>query len=345
MYEPRVGDPGVKKPTIKAKDVVFGHRTVQTREVKCLYLDSIYQKFYRPNFYDIGGTYMQDVADYWFSYKTEQVGSTFLLHLFICNHGVSSFSVALSCGNKFKVQKKSDTVFLKQYLTEFHFKQLNELSHSYLTTYNFTELDIQCLKDKKLLIAASFPFADSEGVSLEVINNIKLNHDCSALLADPIGSDFVIESADGVKFDIHKVILAAHSEVFKAMLKGETAESQNSYVKLIDVSGEDLKYMLEFIYTGTVKEVENTNFGSLLMLADRYNLKGLWELSEYALSEHMFLDNALDILIISDIYDSEFLKSEALKFIKENKEVLRSSSFEEITNHELLKQLCTFMTE
>lgn len=242
-------------------------------------------------------------------------------------------------------------MYLQQYLKEFQFKQLTELSHSYLTTYNFTELDIQCLKNRKLYIAVSFPFADAEGVSLEVIDNIKLNHDCSALFADPIGSDFVIESADGVKFHIHKVILAAHSEVFKAMLKGglpdnlSFAESQNNYVKLIDLNGEDLKYMLEYIYTGTVKDIENTNFGNLLILADRYNLKGLWELSEYALSEQMTIDNALDILVVADIYNSEFLKSEAMKFIKENKEVLYSSSFSEITNHELLKQLCTFMTE
>ncbi|PZC79589.1 protein maternal effect lethal 26-like [Helicoverpa zea] len=345
MYEPRVGDEGVKKPDITATDVVYGHRACQTREVKWLCLDNIYQKFYRPNFYDIGGTYMQDVADYWFSYKTEQVGNTFLLHLFICNHGVSSFSVALSCGNKFKVDKKSSTVYLQQYLTEFQFKQLSELSHTYLTTYSFSDLDIECLKNRKLFIAVSFPFTDAEGVSLEVIDNIKLNHDCSALFTDPIGSDFVIESADGAKFNIHKVILAAHSEVFKAMLKGETAESQNSYVKLIDVSGEDLRYMLEYIYTGTVKDIENTNFASLLMLADRYNLKGLWELSEFALSEHLTLDNAIDILIVADMYDSDFLKAEALKYIKENKEVLRSSSFDEINNPELLKQLCTYMTE
>uniref|UniRef100_A0A2A4K6Q1 BTB domain-containing protein n=1 Tax=Heliothis virescens TaxID=7102 RepID=A0A2A4K6Q1_HELVI len=345
MYEPRVGDQGVNKPNITATDVVYGHRACQTSEVKWLCLDNIYQKFYRPNFYDIGGTYMQDVADYWFTYKTEQVGNTFLLHLFICHHGVSTFSVALSCGNKFKVDKKAGTVYLQQYLKEFQFKQLTELSHTYLTTYSFSDLDIECLKNRKLFIAVSFPFTDAEGVSLEVIDNIKLNHDCSALFADPIGSDFVIESADGAKFNIHKVILAAHSEVFKAMLKGETAESQNSYVKLIDVSGEDLRYMLEYIYTGTVKDIENTNFASLLMLADRYNLKGLWELSEFALSEHLTLDNALDILIVADMYDSDFLKAEALKYIKENKEVLYSSSFDEITNPELLKQLCTYLTE
>lgn len=326
--------------------VVHGHRICQTRDVKWLCLENIYQKLHRPNFYDIGGTYMQDVGDYWFTYKTEIVGDIFLLHLFICNHGVSSFSVAVSCGNKFKVSKKTDTVYLQQYLTEFQFKQLNQLSHTYLTTYSFTELDIECLKNRKLYIAVSFPFASrplSEEISLEVIDNVKLNHDCSALFTDPIGSDFVIESADGVKFQIHKVILAAHSEVFKAMLKGETAESQNSYVKLVDVGGDDLRYMLEYIYTGTVTDVENINFASLLMLADRYNLKGLWEVSEHALSEQITLDNVLDILIVADMYDSDFLKTEAMKFIRENKEVLNCSSFSEINSADLLKQLCTYL--
>ncbi|XP_022827574.1 BTB and MATH domain-containing protein 43-like [Spodoptera litura] len=347
MYEQHlpVLDPHADQVNIIPPDVVNGHRPCQTREVKWLRLDKIYQKFYRPNFYDIGGTYMQDVPDYWFSFKTEQVGITFLLHIFIRNQGVTSFNVALSCGNKFKVDRKTETVYLQHYLKEFQFRQLGEMSHTYLTTYDFSELDIQCLKNRKLHIAVSFPFTESTDISLEVINSIKLKHDCSALFAEPIGSDFVIESADGVKFQIHRVILASHSEVFKAMLKGDTAESQNSYVKLIDVSGEDLRYMLEYIYSGTVIDLENANFGNLLMLADRFNLKGLWELSEYALSEHLSPDNALDILMIADMHESDFLKTEALKFIKENKEILSSSTFEEITNHDLLKQLCCFLSE
>lgn len=322
---------------------MFGHRMVQTCNVKWLCLEEIYQKLYRPNIYDIGGTHMQDVPDYWFTYRTEQVGNIFLLHLFICNHDVSSFNVAVSCGNKLKVDKKNKIVFLQQYQKEFQFKKMPELSHSYLTTYNFSELDIEILKGRKLYISVSLPFDKKEGVSLDVINNIKINHDCSALLSDPIGSDFTIESADGAKFQIHKVILAAHSEVFKAMLKEETAESQNSYVKLVDVNEEDLRCMLEYIYTGTVKDVENINFGTLLMLADRYNLRGLWELSQYALSEQISLDNALDILVIADMYDSDFLKHEAMKFIKNNLEVLESSTFKEINNADLVRQLCTYL--
>ncbi|XP_075989474.1 uncharacterized protein LOC142985282 [Anticarsia gemmatalis] len=344
MYEARVV-PGQEQNKINITDseVVHGHRTVQTNEAKWLCLDQIYEKFHRPNFYDIGGTHMEDVADYWFTYKTEQVGDMFLLHLFVCNRGVSSFTVAVSGGNKLRIDKKNNIVYLQQFLKEYRFKKLAEMSHSYLTTYNFSELDVACLQSRNLYIAVALPHCKKESVSFDVISSIKINHDCGALLTDPIGSDFTIESADGSKFQIHKVILAAHSEVFKAMLKEETAESQNSYVKLVDVGDEDLRYMLEYIYTGTVKDIENINFENMLMLADRYNLKGLWELSQYALSEQLSLQNALDLLIIADMYDSEFLKMESMKFIKNNKEVLGSNTFKEINNVDLVRQLCTFL--
>lgn len=324
--------------------MVLGHRVVQTRDVKWLCVPDIYQKLHRPNLYDIGGTYMLEAADYWFSFKSEQVGNIFLLHLFICNHSESCFTVAVSCNSTLKVDKKNEVVYLQQYLKEFEFKKVPEMFHNYLTTYNFTDIDVEFFKDKSLYIAVNFP-NDTKGLSLDVINRIKINHDCGALLIDPIDSDFTIESADGAKFRIHKVILAAHSEVFKAMLKEETAESQNSYVKLVDVSEEDLRGMLEYIYTGTVKDVENMNFANLLMLADRYNLQGLIELSQYALSEQLGLDNALDILVISDMYDSDFLKNEALKFIKSNPEVLDSATFKDINSPALIRELCTFLAK
>lgn len=341
--EPATAKEAQKKIKITDSEVVCGYQIIQTRDVNWLCLDEIYEKFHRPNFYDIGGTYTQDVSDYWLTFKTEQVGSIFLLHLFICNHGVDPFRVALSCSNQLKIDKKKNIVYIQQPLKEFQFKKVKHLAQNYLTSYSFSDLDVECFKDRKLYIAASFAFGNTGGIGLDIINNIKLNHDCGALLTDPIGSDFTIESSDGAKFQVHKVILTAHSEVFKAMLKEETAESQNNYVKLIDVGEDDLRYMLEYIYTGTIKYVETINFASLLMLADRYNLQGLWKLSQYVLSEQINCDNALDILVIADMYDSDFLKIEAMKFIKRNVEVLESGTFKEINNASLIRELCTYL--
>jgi speckle-type POZ protein len=309
-----------------------------------LCLDNIYQKAYRPNFYDIGGTYIQDVADYWFMYKTEQLSQIFLLHIFVCNRQESFINIAISRNTEnMTMDKKNSIVYLTKSLKEHRFKKTKEMSQNYLTTYSFSNSDIDFLKDKHLYIAVSFDCTECTGLYQNLIDDVKLKHDFGALLADPIGSDFTIESADGAKFQVHKVLLAAHSEVFKAMLKEETAESQNSYVKLVDVGKEDLQCILECIYTGTVNDLYNCNCINLLMLADRYNLKGLRELSQYALSQQLSTDNALEIFIVADMYNSEVLKTAALKYIKKNTSVVHSSTFKEINNAELMRQLCVHL--
>lgn len=323
--------------------IIYGHQVCQTREANWLCVDNIYQKLHRPNFYDIGGTYIQDIADYWFMFKTEIVGNIFLLHLFVCNRQEGSFNIFLSYSNELKLDKKNDAAYLSPSFKQYQFKKMPEGSQNYLTTYNFSDLDVDLLKDRKLFIAVLFPHAETKGFNQQIIEYVKVSHDFGALLTDPIGVDFTIESADGEKFQVHKVLLAAHSEVFKAMLKEETAESQNNYVKLVDVTKEDLQCILEFIYTGTVRNLENCNCFNLLMLADKYNLRGLRELSQYALSQQLSIDNALEILMVADLYNSDVLKTKALKFIKSNVSVLKTSTFKEMNNPELIRELCEYL--
>ncbi|XP_028161376.1 speckle-type POZ protein B-like isoform X1 [Ostrinia furnacalis] len=326
-----------------ALDTIHGHRVCQTRDAKWLCLDNIYQKFHRPNFYDIGGTYIQDVADYWFMYKTEQMSNIFLLHLFVCNRQECMFSVAISRNTDMTIDKKSSSVYLTQSLKEYKFEKTKEMTQNYLTTYSFTNFDIDQLKNRSLYIGVSFNCTDIKGLDQNLIDQVKLNHDFGALMSDPIGADFVIESADGAKFKVHKVLLGAHSEVFKAMLKEETAESQNGFVKLVDVDKGDLQCILECIYTGTIRDLENCNCFNMLMLADRYNIQGLREISQYALSQQLSVDNALDTLMVADMYNSEILKLAALRFIKKNSSVIHSSTFKEIKNTDLMRQLCEYL--
>ncbi|KAI5631465.1 BTB/POZ domain-containing protein [Phthorimaea operculella] len=325
--------------------VVFGHKVCQTKEAKWLCIEDAYEKFYRNNMYDIGGTYIEDIADFWFLYKVENVGNIFLMHIFVNNRQEGDFTVSLSYNNDFKLDKKKCIAYLPTHLKDILVKTCGEMTQNYLTTYSFTEVDLECLKDMKLYIAVSFAAMQEKGVKKEIIEKVKLEHDFSALMEEPICSDFVIESADGEKFNVHKVLLSAHSEVFKAMLKEDTAESLNNYVKLPDVATEDLKGLLEFIYTGTIKDLENANFFNLLMLADQYNLDGLRELSQYAIIQQMTVSNALEILVLGDMYNSDRLKQASLNFIKKNVAALKSSTFKEIKNVDLVRELCEYMVQ
>ncbi|KAM3957017.1 BTB and MATH domain-containing protein 42 [Aphomia sociella] len=328
----------------ESPNVVFGHKVCQTSEARWLCLEDIYEKFHRPNFYDIGGTYIDDVADYWFVYKTEQIANLNLLHLFVWNrHEESVLRVAASDCNDMLVDKKNDIVFLPRSLKQFNYNKVKEISKHYITTYSFNDIDFETLKGRRLYIGVSFECNDAEELSQEIIDNVKCNHDFSALLKNPVGSDFTIESADGHKFKVHKVLLAANSEVFKAMLKDEMAEGQTGYVRLIDVTKEDFQSVLEFIYSGTIVDMESSNFFNLLQLADRFNLRGLLDLCQYVLSQHLTIDNALETLIIADMYNANILKTAAMKVIKKNSSIVKTDMFKEMKNVELARELCEYL--
>ncbi|KAG6462488.1 hypothetical protein O3G_MSEX013296 [Manduca sexta] len=322
-------------------DVVFGHKRCNTSDVKWVAIKELYEKIQRPHYYDIGGTYNDESPDYWFTCKTEQVLDIYLLHLFVYKYGEGAYNVAVSVGNYLKTDKKNNTIHLPRLLKEYDFNNTRSLldlykdedEHNinrfeYITTYKFTDLDIEFMKDKIFLIAVSF--GPHKAVDLDIVNEIKLSHDYGELFKDPVGSDFTIESSDGEKFEVHKIILSAHSTVFKAMFKEETAESQNSYVKLVDVKGEDLKYMLEYIYTGTIKDLDNVDFANVLILADMYNLKGLFTLSQIALEKQLTPSNVMYTLIIADMYDAEYLKNSTMKYLKKNASTLDKNAFSEI---------------
>lgn len=332
------------------KNIVSGNpcrpeERVKTQDAKWLRLDDVYQKLHRPNFHDIGGTYVsENVADFWLMYKSEQVGELFLLHLYVTSHQDSSFTVAVSSSNDLKFDEKNLAAFLPESLKETHFNKTKEHCPSYITTFSFSKFDVEFLEHKSLYIAINFLKRSSESVNQNIINDIKYNHDLSGLLTDPSCSDFSIESSDGDKFSVHRVVLIAHSEVFKAMLRGDTAESQNSCVKLVDVCTDELKFVLEFMYSGTIKNFDNCNVFNLLTLADQYNISGLRILSQYILSKQLSAENALETLMIADMYNAKSLKIAAMKLIKGNPKLLKSNTFKEIKDPNLLQELCLYVT-
>lgn len=316
---------------------------VKTHDAKWLRLDNIYEKLARPSYYDIGGTYVSEsVADFWFLYETEQIGNLSHIHLFITSHKDTRFTVAVSARNNFKLDNKNSAAFLPVILEEFHFNMAKEHCPNYVTTFSFSNLDLYFFGQKSLYIAVKFPRSISERVD-HTIDNIKYNHDFSSLLTDPIFSDFIIESSEGDKFNVHRAILGAQSDVFKAMLREDTAESQNGFVKLVDVSSDDLKFALEFIYTGTIKNIDNCNASNLLAVADQYNIRGLWELVLYVLSKQLTEENALEVLLIADMYNAESLKIAAMKCIKQNPNIVQSKTFKEIKDARLLQELCQYI--
>lgn len=322
--------------------MVYGHDKIVTTGAQWLCIEDIYQKLHRPNLYDIGGTYIKHVfvKDFWFQFKTEVLSQMFLMHIFIKTYQDKSFTVGLSYDNKM-ITETNGIAYLPKELNEFNFKDVPAKKLTYLITYNFPLIDVEQLNGKKLYIHVKL--RSSYNIHSDLITQAQSAHDLGQLLDDPVCSDFTIESSDGHKFQVHKLILATQSMVFNAMLKEDTAESLNNHVKLVDVNKKDLQSLLEFVYTGTVRDIANCNFVNLLILADRYYLKGLYVLAEYALGEQLSMLTAPEILVLGDMYNSSYLKNSAMKFIKNNPSVLQTNSWKEMTNTELIREVCEFL--
>lgn len=90
------------------------------------------------------------------------------------------------------------------------------------------------------------------------------------------GSDFTIE-CEGRIFSVHKFILMAHSDVFRAMFKHPgTIENQESRLLLTDTNPVAVNQMLTYMYSGSLPEnFLDEHAPALMQIAEKYALEPL----------------------------------------------------------------------
>ncbi|XP_078158206.1 BTB/POZ and MATH domain-containing protein 1-like [Carex rostrata] len=123
-------------------------------------------------------------------------------------------------------------------------------------------------------------------------------------------------------FTCHRIVLAARSPVFKAMLFGNMAEATQKQIKIADMCPEVFEAMLHFIYTDSVpackSEKKSMKFTQhLFVAADRYAIEGLKALCEDKLCDLISLDTVTTTLALALLHNSTPLKIACLDFIAE----------------------------
>ncbi|KAF3339561.1 BTB/POZ and MATH domain-containing protein 2-like isoform X2 [Carex littledalei] len=132
---------------------------------------------------------------------------------------------------------------------------------------------------------------------------------------------------DGKIFVSHRLILAAHSPVFKAELFGSMVESNmDCIIKINEMIPSVFKAMLDFMYNSSFSVNEKlvdcevpmsaTAFlQHLLVAADRYAVEKLKAICEYKLVESISLDTVLSTLELAEMNNCRELKNKCLQFI------------------------------
>ena len=90
---------------------------------------------------------------------------------------------------------------------------------------------------------------------------------------------------DNKTIPAHKVVLAARSEYFRALLYGGMRESSQSEVKLVDTPYTAFKHLLKYIYTGLLS-LHSFKEDLILDILGLAHLYGFLEL-EHSISEYL----------------------------------------------------------
>lgn len=139
-------------------------------------------------------------------------------------------------------------------------------------------------------------------------------------------TDLVITAQDQV-IHAHKVILAAASPYFRAMLTGCLVEGRTHTLELKDVPGSLLNIVLTYVYTGRATLTEH-NVQDVLTLADYFQIHALKKLCCYHLKNHLVTRTCLNVHEVATLHRCHDLAADALSLASSQcSEVLLQPSF------------------
>ena len=135
-------------------------------------------------------------------------------------------------------------------------------------------------------------------------------------------------------FNVHKAVLASHSDIFKRMFEINMREKQEEIVTISDIEPEVMTELLTYMYTGCAPGLK-TCAKELFIIADKYNISHLQILCENELKNNLTPANVVEILLIADKLQlkssaSESLKNVCIKFIKYNPSVYQLNSWKKL---------------
>lgn len=142
---------------------------------------------------------------------------------------------------------------------------------------------------------------------------------------DPENShcDIVLKAGERC-ISAHKAILAARSPMLRAMFSLDMREKNASEIEISDVEPDTLAQMVEFIYTGSVADVDD-RADELLAAADKYGLTRLRCMCECSLERNFSTDTIAHTLVLSHLHSAKGLKDRAIDYIVANVSQVRQT--------------------
>ena len=151
-----------------------------------------------------------------------------------------------------------------------------------------------------------------------------------ALLEDPSTCDVTFKTSDGGSVSAHRVIVAAGSPVFHAMLYGNMKESSQKEIELPNIGGEILQYLLAFMYMGKVCFNVNKCL-CVLEAANYFGIEALESCCVDYIGTTLSVDNCCQTATYAHSKNFQLLTDKCLSYMfTQAVELIKTSQFKEL---------------
>lgn len=135
-------------------------------------------------------------------------------------------------------------------------------------------------------------------------------------------SDVVIQCKDK-EFPAHRVVISSKSDVFATMFNSPMKESKEGRLIIEDAEPDVVEQMLNFIYTG---EADFNKLASeLFLIADKYCIRDMKEISENILVQKVDENNFLDLYPVGKLLSSTKMIDRCYEIFKrKRKDILKT---------------------
>ncbi|XP_043276646.1 speckle-type POZ protein-like [Venturia canescens] len=252
---------------------------------------------------------------------------------------ILTMCVKISITNMKTAEYVYTTPFEKNFFSYYFYKSFDKYNKLYLFNDKESEDDtltilvqVTIIKTTDTTTSTSI-VAKSCPVSSNPSTNILANF--KSLLDRKTLSDITFVLGDK-ELLAHKAILAAQSKVFEKMFVTAMREKKEKHIEINDTEVEVFEKFLNFLYTGSLNDVEN-NVEEMLMLADYYEVSVLKTICENLMLVQLCEENVVRYVILADRLNCGELKHAALSWIRKSPTIFEKTFREE--SQETLKCL------
>lgn len=266
--------------------------------------------------------------------------NNYILNIFVCCRKMRSVSIGISDTSAITKKRIFGDDAVATYLTlaetlSWKTLQLTEMDESqHLASYCFSREDLKLLNRQTLCVPISIVVNTSCVIPKEKVQSIKKRHNLLNLFKRGENTDYTLESKSGMKYDVHKVLLAARSSVLRDLIKNSKTDTLT-----ISIDDNGMEQFLEYIYTGSVKNFLQSNWCQLIELAERFKLDNLFKELEYAIAQQISVTNAVDIAVLSEKYKLDVIQKTVFEYIRSHQEVLETDGWKNLNDVALTKKL------